>query len=76
MDDLKLLIDWVYDSDHERAVFLRRTECTDLIEIMRLQKIDWRMERAKEWQEENEDPGIRSTPQVGQPVRASAAKRR
>lgn len=81
VDELKLLIDWVYDSDHERAIFLRKTECTDLVEILRYQKVTWRMERAKEWQEENEDPGIivkkpAPTPAPVQAVRASAAKRR
>lgn len=71
--DLNLVIDWVYDSDHERARFLRNNEYTDLIEIFRIEHFDFRLERAQEWKEDIDDPGIQA-PRIPQPPPARSAQ--
>jgi hypothetical protein len=48
-EELILVLEWVFTADAPRAVYLRDNNYTDIIEIFRLEKVDYRLEQAQEW---------------------------
>ncbi len=80
--DLILVVRWVYESDDDRAIYLRDNRYTDLLEIFRLEKLDARLEMAEAWQEDHsphpivEEPRKKPAPPVHHSPRLPAQARR
>jgi hypothetical protein len=60
-EDLKLIIEYIFNADDEYASYIRganslNKEYTDLLNILRIQKISDKLERAKTWKSSRELP--------------------
>ena len=68
--ELLLVIRWVYESDDDRAVYLRVQGYTDVLEIFRFDKVDARLEMAQAWNDLQPDQAPVQAPLLGSPRRA------